>query len=336
GKFYWYFSNRFFDTGVMVADQPEGPYQDALGKPLLPNGLTPTKSYDPEIFEEDGTYTIVFGAGTYYAATLADDMISLADEPKPIRVVDPDGSDHYTDDKPTLFKRNASYYLVWGAHYAMSNQLRGPYEYKGAFYSGGHGSVFYWRGQWYVIHEHHDISIFYRGVMLKPMYFHPDGTVDLKSDFTVPLGGGRKWDFDHSRMGWRSASGTQVEWTNSGTVKGDITTERPIIESANWASSETKGRTLELRIKNRTAATKLKLSFAAFRTNVPRFWSYPEINWLEEPFIEIDIAPNSSKFMDYSLPLNTVGNIPAKLKRLRIEFLHVDSGEWEIDFIRIS
>ena len=37
GKYYWYFSNRFYDTGVMVADKPEGPYKDALGKPLLPS-----------------------------------------------------------------------------------------------------------------------------------------------------------------------------------------------------------------------------------------------------------------------------------------------------------
>ncbi|WP_010521874.1 family 43 glycosylhydrolase [Aquimarina agarivorans] len=336
GKYYWYFSNKFFDTGVMIADKPGGPYKDALGKPLLSKGLAPTNSYDPEVYEENGVYTIIWGAGTYYCATLGEDMLSLADKPQKIEIYNSDGTYRNTDDKPTMFKRNEYYYLVWGAHYAMSKELRGPYDYKGAFYSGGHGSIFNWKGQWYVVHEHHDISMFYRGIMLKTMYFNPDGTVNLKSDFTFPIGGGRKWEFDNSRMGWRSPSGTNVQWTKAGTIKGEITGQKPIIESANWASTETKGKTLEIRIKNNTPTSKLKLSFALFKTNIERFWSYPEINWLEEATINIDVKPNSSEYVKYTLPLDTIENIPKTLKRLRIEFLDSDSGNWEIDYILIQ
>lgn len=335
GKYYWYFSNRFYDTGVMVADQPGGPFKDALGKPLLPNGLTPTKSYDPEVYEEDGVFTILFGAGEYYVATLAEDMVSLADEPEPIVVRNADGSPRLTDDKPTLFKREDSYYLVWGAHYAMSEKLRGPYEYKGGFYAGGHGSVFEWKGQWYVVHEHHDISMFYRGIMLKPLYFNEDGTVDLAHDFGFPLGGGRLWNFDNSRMGWRSATGTQVEWSEQGTIKGTLA-GRSIIESANWASTDTAGRSLDLRIRNRTGASQLKLSFAEFDTSRERFWSYPSINWLEEAAVVINIASDRSEFQDYRLDLAKVAGMPGTLKRLRIEFLGAESGDWEIDHIRIQ
>lgn len=36
GQYYFYFSNGNDDTGVMVADNPEGPYKDASGKPMLP------------------------------------------------------------------------------------------------------------------------------------------------------------------------------------------------------------------------------------------------------------------------------------------------------------
>ena len=36
GKYYFYFSEQQRSTGVAVADRPEGPYKDALGKPLLP------------------------------------------------------------------------------------------------------------------------------------------------------------------------------------------------------------------------------------------------------------------------------------------------------------
>ena len=320
----------------MIANNPGGPYKDALGQPLIPNGLTATKSYDSEIYEENGVYNVIFGGGVYYIATLGEDMISLADDPEPLVVQNSDGSPHLTDDKPTLFKKDNFYYLVWGAHDAMSENLKGPYEYKGAFYSGGHGSIFIWKGQWYVVHEHHDISMFYRGIMLKPMYFNADGTVNLKSDFSFPIGGGRKWNFDNSRMGWRSASGTNVKWDDSGTIKGEITEIRPIIESANWATTDTEGRDLEIRLKNNTDANQLKLSFALFKTDVKRFWSYPEINWLEESSITIDIAPNTTDFNVYTLPLESVQNMPSRLKRLRMEFLDVDSGEWEIDYIRIQ
>lgn len=336
GKFYWYFSNRSFDTGVMVADNPEGPYRDALGKPILPDGLAPTKSYDPEIFEENGVFTIVWGAGNYYMATLGEDMLSLANEPKPIAVQNPDGSPRFTDDKPTLFKRNEYYYLVWGAHYSMSDTLQGPYEYKGAFYSGAHGSIFKWKGQWYVVHEFHDISMFYRGIMLKPMYFHADGKIDLKSDFVVPEGGGRLWDFENSRMGWRSPSGTNVQWDKDGTIKGKIVGKKPILESANWASTDTKGRVLKLLLKNQTAASKIKVSFALFRTDLPRFWSYPFINWLEEASVVLNVTSKSQEFVEYTLPLDTVKNMPDHLKRMRIEFIGVASGNWEIDHIRIQ
>ena len=36
----------------MVADSPKGPWKDPLGKPLLPEDLTPTHEYDMGIFEE--------------------------------------------------------------------------------------------------------------------------------------------------------------------------------------------------------------------------------------------------------------------------------------------
>ena len=66
GKYYWYFSNRSHSTGVMVSDTPTGPFKDALGKPLLPEGIIgKVHPYDPEIFVENGVYSIIFGAGFF-------------------------------------------------------------------------------------------------------------------------------------------------------------------------------------------------------------------------------------------------------------------------------
>jgi len=78
GKYYWYFSNHHINAGVMVADKPEGPYKDALGKPLV-------DSFDPTIFvDDDNTPYIIYGRTNYQIARLKDSMIELDEEPKTI------------------------------------------------------------------------------------------------------------------------------------------------------------------------------------------------------------------------------------------------------------
>ena len=68
GQYYFFFSNRDKNIGVMVASKPEGPYKDALGKPLC-------DSYDPTIFiDDDNTPYMIFGTETYYIARLKDSL----------------------------------------------------------------------------------------------------------------------------------------------------------------------------------------------------------------------------------------------------------------------
>jgi hypothetical protein len=75
GKYYWYFSNRKLSSGVMVATKPEGPFEDALGKPLV-------DSFDPSIFmDDDQTPYIVYGEHTYKIARLKESMIELDEAP---------------------------------------------------------------------------------------------------------------------------------------------------------------------------------------------------------------------------------------------------------------
>jgi len=42
GKYYWYFSEKNEQTGVVVSESPVGPWTDVLKKPLLSADLTPT------------------------------------------------------------------------------------------------------------------------------------------------------------------------------------------------------------------------------------------------------------------------------------------------------
>jgi len=177
GKYYFYFSEQNRQTGVVVGETPVGPWEDVLGEPLLPAGLTSTHSYDPAVFlNDDGEHYIIFGVWDFYIARLNHDMVSLAETPRRITIHNPRGpynqdgtnKEEPTDDKPFVHKYNGKYYLSWGAFYAMSDNLYGPYDYVGTllneesfapgyaeptwpngFLQGRHGSFFEWHNQWY-------------------------------------------------------------------------------------------------------------------------------------------------------------------------------------------
>ena len=170
GKYYWYFSELNEQTGVVVGDSPVGPWKDPLGKPFLAEDLTPTHEYDISVIEYQGIHYAIFGVWDYYVARMGDDMISLAETPRKIIINDPVGpyGEDSTDDKPSVHERNGVFYLSWGAFYATSENIYGPYDYKGVivnegsfapgydaptwphgFQQGRHGNFFEWHKQWY-------------------------------------------------------------------------------------------------------------------------------------------------------------------------------------------
>lgn len=336
GKYYWYFSNLNINIGVMVADSPKGPFKDALGKPLLSEGVVPVRVYDPEVYEENGVYTIIFGAGHYYAATLDEDMISLASKPQPILVLDQKGKDMWTADKSCIFKRNGKYYLIWEEKYAMADNLRGPYKYMGESLKGGHCNVFEWDNQYYALLENKDIGLFYRGISLKPLNFNVDGTIIIpESDKSFPAEG-RQWDFKLSTMAWHDVSGTTLEWDNVGKIKGKIN-GKAIIESAPWLCTDLKKyHTLFLTLKNNSKANKARISVASLIPNGV-FWSKPAINWESEANFEFEISANDKEFKTYRIDLSKSPQIKSMLKRLRIEpAVNATKGGWEIMNISIE
>lgn len=337
GKYYWYFSNRSINTGVMVADTPIGPYKDALGKPLLSEGIIgKLHPYDPEVYEEDGVYSIIFGAGHYHIATLAEDMISLDDDPKPIKVLNDKGEDMWTADKACVFKRKGKYYLIWEHKYAMSDNLQGPYSYIGESLQGGHCNVFEWEGQYYALLENKDISLFYRGVSLKPLNFNDDGTIIIPQDDSNYPANGRAWDFKHSRMGWRATEGTTLVWDDSGKITGVIN-GNSAIESSTWLLTDlSKYKTLVIRLKNTSEAVKAKVCIASFDFE-RNFWQKPKVEWNVQPYVSIDIEPSDAEFHTYSISLEEITDLRSKLKKLRIEpACGVEKGTWEIDYIGIE
>lgn len=226
GVLYWAFSEvdqtrDLHQIGIVRASAPEGPWLDYLGTPLVPNHSVPdTAAYDPCFFKDErGDVHILFGVWTYYIAKMSDDMRSLAEKPRPLvinRAEGPYGKGK-TDDKVFLHKRGSLHYLSWGAYYAVSPNLHGPYEYCGCIVSpermdaafrestwpngptqGRHGSFFEWRGQWYFAYCEMCFSgnRYFRDFWISRVDYAEDGSIlPIRMDLqgvTVPPGGERQ------------------------------------------------------------------------------------------------------------------------------------------------
>ncbi len=336
GKYYWFFSNKNIDTGVMVADKITGPYQDLLGRPILHQGLVEKPSYDPEIYIENGIYSICFGVERYYMATLSKDMRSLITEPRPIYVMD-DGVEVGTDDKPTLFKRGNWYYLAFGNQYAMSKDLYGDYEYQGEFVQGGHNSVFEWQGQWYVIMENNDTNIFFRGISLQPIYFNDDGTIRLASKMSIHPGKGRVYSFTASSMGWHPENNkTTLTWNENGRICGEIKGDSAAIGSAIFLMNNLDSCSyISFNLINNTSSKRARVSIAS-HTPEPLYWErYPiVVDWSKHHSVEVDIQNNRDSMQYIEIPLLSFGEVRRDLMKIKIEpALGAVSGSWSIDNI---
>ena len=158
GQYYFYFSDGKRGIGVMTSKTPGGHFTDALWKPMV------SPMHDPTILiDNDKTHTpyLIYGdkaGGGFHIAELNNDLISLAESPKPISIVGKEWENAPSwMDKNYLFKYNDNYYLSWGRDYATSKNIYGPYTCVGAVGTGhhlnefAHGSFFWWKGQFYHI-----------------------------------------------------------------------------------------------------------------------------------------------------------------------------------------
>ncbi len=191
GQYYFYFSDHKNGVGVMKADRPEGPFVDALGGPLV------SPMHDPTILIDDDTDAapyIVYGdkaGGGFHIARLNDNMISVAETPRPIIINGEEWkkAPHWMD-KNYIFKHNGTYYLSWGRDYAISDNIYGPYESVGAVGIGhnldqfAHGSFFWWKGQFYHIWCYYLRNGFkYRESIITYCHFDDNGNIVTDTGF---------------------------------------------------------------------------------------------------------------------------------------------------------
>jgi beta-xylosidase len=145
GKYYLFFSandiqndQQYGGIGVAVADRPEGPFRDLLGKPLIDRFHHGAQPIDQFVFKDsDGTHYIIYGGWRHCnIARLTSDMTGI--EPFPdgtlFKEITPD---QYVEG-PFMFKRDGRYYFMWSeggwtgpnysVAYAIADSPFGPFK----------------------------------------------------------------------------------------------------------------------------------------------------------------------------------------------------------------
>ncbi|UOB17964.1 family 43 glycosylhydrolase [Abyssalbus ytuae] len=194
GKYYWYISTNSTGIGVAIADNPKGPFKDALGKPLLTNNdcFASTHSWaciDPAIFvDDDGQPWIFWGNRQCYYARLKDNMIEIDGD---IKQMNFEGFE-FTE-APWVHKYKNKYYLTYATGfpekiaYAMADNIEGPYEYKGILNeiagnsNTNHQAIVDFKGKSYFIYHNGAIQTdggsYSRSVCIDKLEYNRNGAI---------------------------------------------------------------------------------------------------------------------------------------------------------------
>jgi beta-xylosidase len=207
GKYYLFFGandiqsdNEEGGIGVAMADRPEGPYKDALGKPLISQFHNGAQPIDQFVFrDDDGQFYMYYGGWKHCnVAKLSPDLLSI--------VPFPDGTlfKEVTPDKyvegPCMIKRMGKYYFMWSeggwggpdysVAYAMADSAFGPFKRIGKILQqdpkvatgAGHHSVINLPGtdEWIIVYHRRplgEINANHRETCMDRMIFNADGTI---------------------------------------------------------------------------------------------------------------------------------------------------------------
>ncbi|MCQ2408474.1 MAG: family 43 glycosylhydrolase [Oscillospiraceae bacterium] len=207
GKYYFYFTTtdpggRGRAIGVAVADKPEGPYRDVLGKPIC----GPNWDYiDPTvIIDDDGQAWLMFGNPTCYYVKLKNDMVTLDGQIQKFDMTEqafgPNSDSKRASaygEGPWIYKHNDLYYMVYAAFvgadsgesmaYATGPSVTGPWTYRGQIQKGSncftiHGGIIDYKDHSYYFYHMNGLpggGVFNRSAACEEFTFNPDGTIPL-------------------------------------------------------------------------------------------------------------------------------------------------------------
>jgi len=195
GRYHLFFPAKdregYFRIGVAVADTPEGPFVPD------PEPIPGTYSIDPAVFEDGGAFYLYFGglqggqlqryadnrllegkrlpadgdeALPARVARLSDDLHALAEEPRPVVILDAAGRPLKAGDPHRFFeaawmhKYNGVYYFSYSTGtgheicYATGDNPYGPFTYRGVVLTPvvgwtTHHSICRYDGEWYLFYH---------------------------------------------------------------------------------------------------------------------------------------------------------------------------------------
>lgn len=216
GKYYLFFSandvqepgtpgwdnplSRNGGIGVAVSDNPAGPYQDVLDKPLIPTFHNGAQPIDQFVFRDsDNRYYIIYGGwGHCNIGRLNEEFTGFVawDNGELFREITPEG---YVEG-PFVFTRKGKYYFMWseggwtnGSYkvaYAMAEKVTGPFRRIGTILQSdstvatgaGHNSVINTPGTdtWYMVYHRRPIpneGRDHRVTCMDKLFFNEDGTI---------------------------------------------------------------------------------------------------------------------------------------------------------------
>ena len=207
-KYYFFFGANDIQSdseiggiGVAVADKPDGPYKDLLGKPLISAFYNGAQPIDQFVFhDDDGTWYMIYGGWKHAnivklkpdftgVEPMADGTVYKEITPGPEYV-----------EGPLMFKRNGHYYFMWSeggwtgpdysVAYAIGDSPTGPFRRIGKILQqdaavatgAGHNSVFHVvkDDSWYIVYHRHplgDTNGNHRVTSIEKMVFDSEGKI---------------------------------------------------------------------------------------------------------------------------------------------------------------
>lgn len=191
---------KYGGIGVAVADRPEGPYRDLIGKPLIDRFWNRAQPIDQYVFKYKGGWYMIYGGwGRCNLVRLADDFKSLIPFEDGSMWKDMTPKDYV--EGSVMFERKGRWYFMYSSgswtgdsyrvNYCVGDTPFGPFEFKGKVLSSrkplatgaGHHSVINIEGtdDWYIFYHRRPIpskGAHHRVTCCDRMYF--DGNGDIK------------------------------------------------------------------------------------------------------------------------------------------------------------
>ncbi|QRQ99587.1 glycoside hydrolase family 43 protein [Dyadobacter sandarakinus] len=220
-KYYFFFGANDIQSdqekggiGVAVADKPEGPFKDYLGKPLIDKFHNGAQPIDQFVFKDkDGQHYLFYGGWRHCnVAKLNKDFTGFIPFPDgtTFKEITPEG---YVEG-PFMFIRNGKYYFMWSeggwtgpnysVAYAIADSPFGPFKRVGKILQqdpqvatgAGHHSVIQVPGkdEWYIVYHRRpltetdgnhretciDVMSFDDKGMINPVKITREGTAPVK------------------------------------------------------------------------------------------------------------------------------------------------------------